>query len=182
MAATPLDLMRSGGWYSCLLPELDDLRCAARRACHAHATQDPDQRGPFAAELGALFAAVGENVFIEAPFHCSYGLNLHLGDEVYVNAGCTILDSAPVRIGARTMLGPHVTLACADHHRDIKQRARGIERALPVTLGEDVWVGAGVTVLPAVTIGDGAIIAAGAVVTKDVASGSRVAGVPARAL
>jgi maltose O-acetyltransferase len=90
------------------------------------------------------------------------------------------LDTAIVTIGAATMLGPNVQIYCADHHRDAKLRAAGFERALPVTIGENVWIGGGAILLPGVTIGDGAIIGAGAVVTKDVAAGTTVFGNPAK--
>lgn len=119
---------------------------------------------------------------MEAPFHCAYGHNITLGRNVYLNAGCVILDTGPVRIGDGSMIGPAVQIYCADHHRDVEKRAAGLERALPVTLGRDVWVGGGAIVLPGVTLGDGAIVGAGAVVTRDVAAGARVAGNPARAL
>lgn len=130
--------------------------------------------------LAALFAEVGEGALMEAPFHCAYGHNITLGRNVYLNAGCVILDTAPVCIGEGSMIGPAVQIYCADHHRDVAQRAAGVERALPVTLGRDVWVGGGAIVLPGITVGDGAIIGAGAVVTKAVPAGARVAGNPAR--
>lgn len=131
--------------------------------------------------LADLFAKVGDNALLEAPFHCAYGHNISLGEAVYLNASCVVLDSAPVRIGARSMLGPGVHLYCADHHRDVAQRSAGIERALPVSIGEDAWIGGGAIVLPGVSIGDGAIVGAGSVVTRDVPSGARVMGNPARA-
>lgn len=174
--------MASGDWYNALTPDFERLRQAARRACHQHRTMAPDDRGAAAPLLAALFARFGADCYVEAPFHCSYGRHIHLGDAVYLNAGCTILDSAPVRIGARSMLGPGVQIYCADHHRDPVQRAAGLERALPVTLGEDVWIGGHATLLPGARIGDGAIVGAGAVVSGVVAPGARVAGVPARPL
>lgn len=169
-----------GRWYSCMTPELEALRDAARQACARHTTMDPVERGPCAPELAALFAAIGEGVFLEAPFHVAYGRNLALGEQVYINAGCVVLDSAPVRIGRRTMLGPAVHIYCADHAHGLEERRRGLERALPVSIGEDVWIGGGAILLPGVTVGDGAIVGAGAVVTRHVAPGTRVAGNPAR--
>lgn len=132
--------------------------------------------------LRALFASVGEGCCLEAPIHCSYGKNISLGRNVYLNAGCVILDSAPVTIGDGTMLGPGAQIYCADHHRDAALRRQGIERALPVCIGADVWIGGGAILLPGVSVGDGAIVGAGAVVTRDVAPGARVVGNPARAL
>ncbi|MEV8465217.1 sugar O-acetyltransferase [Fluviibacterium sp. DFM31] len=180
--AAPLARVADGDWYDALTEAFEALRQDARRACHQHATLPPDERGAMAPLLRGLFAAVGEQVFIEAPFHCAYGRNIHLADQVYMNAGCTILDSASVRIGTGTMLGPGVQIYCAEHHPDPNRRRDGIERALPVTLGKDVWICGGVTLLPGVTVGDGAVVGAGSVVNRDVAPGQRVAGVPARPL
>ena len=172
--------LADGRWYSCMTPELEALRDTARQACWRHATMDPARRGTCAPELAALFASIGEGVFIEAPFHVAYGRNLVLGDRVYMNAGCVVLDSAPVSIGRRSMLGPSVHIYCADHAHGLDERRRGLERALPVNIGEDVWIGGGAILLPGVTVGDGAIVGAGAVVTRDVAPGVRVVGNPAR--
>lgn len=181
MAHSPRELMSSGEWYSCLDEPFEEMRRAARRACHQHGTMEPDARGPCAPLLAGLLT-LGDGAWIEAPFHCSYGVNVTLHDRVYLNAGCVILDSAPVHIGQGSMLGPGVHIYCADHHRDAGKRRAGIERALPVSIGADVWIGGGAILLPGVTVGDGAIVAAGAVVSHDVAPGSRVAGIPARAL
>lgn len=169
-----------GRWYSCMTPELEALRATARHACWCHATMAPAQRGPCAPELAALFAAIGEGVVIEAPFHVAYGRNLALGAGVYMNAGCVVLDTAPVTIGARTMLGPAVHIYCADHAHGPEGRRLGLERALPVTIGTDVWIGGGAILLPGIVVGNGALVGAGAIVTRDVAPGARVVGNPAR--
>lgn len=174
--------MQAGRWYCCLDPELDALRAKARRAVHVHNTQDPDTRGMMAAELRDLFADAGSDCFLEAPFHCAYGLNIHLGTGVYFNAGCAILDTAPVRIGDNSMFGPHVQIYCAQHAKDPAERAEGLEIGLPVTVGRNVWVGGGAVLLPGITVGDYATIGAGSVVTKDVAARATVVGNPARPL
>ena len=180
MTPEALSRITGGAWYNCMAPELCALREEARRAVHQHNTMDPDVRGACGPRLAALFGAMGRGVFIEAPFHVAYGQNLHLADGVYINAGCVVLDTAPVTIGARSMLGPAVQIYCADHHRGREQRLQGLERALPVTIGAEVWIGGGAIVLPGVAIGEGAIVGAGAVVTRDVPADARVAGVPAR--
>ncbi len=173
--------MVSGDWYSCLGEAYDEMRARARSACHQHSHMAPEHRGGCGPLLAELFAHIDRDALIEAPFHCSYGVNISIG-AAFLNAGCVILDSARVSIGDHSMLGPGVQIYCADHHRDPVQRRKGIERALPVTIGRDVWIGGGATLLPGVTVGDGAIVAAGAVVSRDVAPGARVAGVPARAI
>ncbi len=174
--------MASGGWYNCLEPALEAERALTRRAVHQHCTMPPDQRGACGPLLRDRFGTCPPTTYIEAPFHASYAFNTHLAAGVYINAGCVILDTAPVSIGANTMLGPGVHIYTADHHRDPVKRRRGIERGLAVTIGADVWIGGRVIILPGVTVGDGAILAAGATVTRDVPARSRVAGVPARAL
>lgn len=177
---TERDKMVAGDWYTCLDPELEGLRLAALEAVHAHNHLPPKERRTLSAPLRGLFAQAGPNCLIEAPFHCSYGINIHLGDAVFINSGCTILDSARVSIGNNTLIGTGAQVLCADHHRNIDKRRKGLEIAHPVTIGSDVWIGAGAIVLPGVTIGNGAIIGAGSVVTKDVAAGSTVVGAPAR--
>lgn len=173
------DRMQSGAWYNCLDDSLETHRKIARRAVHEHNRMDPDQRGSMGPALRQLMAKVAADAFIEAPFHCSYGLNITLGTGAYLNAGCVILDSAPVTIGAGVMLGPGVQIYCADHHRDADKRAMGMEIARPVALGERAWIGGRAIVMPGVTIGAGAIVGAGSVVTRDVAANLTVAGNPA---
>lgn len=174
--------MQAGEWYNTLDPGLDALRVTARQAVWQHNTMSPDARGGAAPALRALFGSFGEDAFLEAPFHCSYGFNLHFGPGVYLNAGCVILDAGAVRIGARTMLGPGVQILTPEHHHAPGPRSAGQEVARPVTLGEDVWIGGGAILMGGVTIGDGAIVGAGSVVTRDVPAGGKVVGVPARAL
>lgn len=172
--------MLAGEWYSCLVPELEAMRERARIAVHEHNTMLPAQRGRLGPKLASLFARLGDGVVLEAPFHCSYGVNTEFDDGVYMNAGCVILDSAPVRIGRGTMFGPAVQVYCPEHHRDPVKRAAGLEIAKPVTIGDNVWVGGGAIILGGVTIGEGAIVGAGAVVTRSVPAGHVVAGNPAR--
>jgi maltose O-acetyltransferase len=177
---TELEKMLAGEWFLGLEPELEALRDRARVAVHEHNTLLPAQRGALGPKLASLFRRVGEGVFLEAPFHCSYGMNIDLGDGVYMNAGCVVLDSAAVRIGKGTMFGPAVQVYCAEHHRDPVKRAAGLEMAKPVAIGENVWVGGAAVILGGVSIGDGAIVGAGSVVTKSVPAGVVVAGNPAR--
>lgn len=177
---TEREKMAAGDWYTCLDPDLGALRDAARTAVHAHNHLPPSERVGLSQPLAALFGDPGHGCIIEAPFHTSYGLNIHLGAGVYINAGCVILDSARVEIGKGTMIGPNAQILCAQHHKDRALRAQGVEIALPVTLGADVWIGAGAIIMPGVTVGDGAIIGAGAVVTRDVVAGTTVVGNPAR--
>ncbi len=180
MAQTEREKMLAGAWHSCFDDELEEMRMTARRAVHQHNTMAPDERGTIAPRLAALIGDVAAYVFIEAPFHCAYGVHLRLEPGVYMNAGCVILDTALVTIGTRTLLGPGVQILCPNHHLEPGPRAAGMERSQPVTIGSNVWLGAGAIVLPGVTIGDNAIVGAGSVVTRDVAPGETVMGNPAR--
>jgi maltose O-acetyltransferase len=182
MSGSERSKMAAGEWYDGLDPEIEALRVVARRAIFEHNGLPPDERGDIAPALKALLGEVGADVRIEAPFHCAYGFNVFLGDGVYINTGCTILDTAPVRIGARTMFGPSVHIYCAEHHKDAVERAASMEIARAVEIGEDVWVGGGAIILAGIRIGNAAIIGAGAVVTHDVAEGATVVGNPARSV
>lgn len=172
--------MAAGEWYCCIDPELDGMRERAYEAVHEHNMLPPRERGNLGPALASVLGSVGRDVRIEAPFHCAYGVNIELGDKVYLNAGCTILDTARVVIGRSTMLGPNVQIYCAEHHRDPELRAAGLERAKPILIGENVWIGGGAIILPGVRIGNDAIVGAGAVVTRDAAAGATVVGNPAR--
>ncbi len=182
MALTERQKMEAGQWYCCIDPELEELRMRAQDAVHRHNHMPPRERGMLGPELRSVLGAVGENACIEALFHCAYARNLFLGDGVYLNAGCIVLDTARIEIGAGSMLGPAVQIYCAEHSKDTALRAAGYEIAKPVTIGKDVWIGGAAIVLPGVTIGDGAIVGAGSVVTRDVAPGATVVGNPARPL
>jgi maltose O-acetyltransferase len=123
---------------------------------------------------------VGNDAVIRPPFFCDYGYNIHLGDGVFLNFNCVILDVVEVRIGDRTQIGPAVQIYTADHPRDAETRRAGLEFGRAIRIGSDVWIGGGAILLPGITIGDGAVIGAGSVVTRDVAAGVTVTGNPAR--
>lgn len=126
------------------------------------------------------FAQVGHGATIRPPFHCDYGFNISLGNGVFLNFNCIILDVVAVTIGDKTQIGPGVQILTADHPRDPAVRAQGLEFGRPVTIGDNVWIGAGAIILPGVTIGDDALIGAGSVVTRDVPAGATAVGNPAR--
>lgn len=130
--------------------------------------------------LHSLLGKHGENYIIEGPFYCDYGYNIEIGENFYANVNLTILDGAKVRIGDNVFIAPNVGIYTAGHPLDSRRRNQGLEYALPVTIGDDVWIGAGVNILPGVSIGKGSVIGAGAVVLKDVPDGVLVAGNPAR--
>jgi maltose O-acetyltransferase len=127
-----------------------------------------------------LFGTVGQGATVRSPVFVDYGFNIHLGDHVFLNFGCVLLDVAEIHIGKDTQIGPNVQILTADHPRDPRVRETGVECGIPIRIGRNVWIGGGAIILPGVTVGDDAIIGAGAVVTRDVPEGATVAGNPAR--
>ena len=141
-----------------------------------------DQAARFA-KLKELFAEVGEGTYVESPFYANFGgRHVHLGKYLYTNFGVTFVDDTHIYIGDYTMLGPNVVLATAGHPIDPDLRRRGLQYNLPVRIGNNCWLGAGVIILPGVTIGDNTVIGAGSVVTKDIPANVVAVGNPCRVL
>ena len=132
--------------------------------------------------LKTLVPKIGDKCFVTPNFFCDYGCNTELGDGVYFNTNCVILDSAPVKIGNNTLFGPNVQIYTPAHPLDYKTRNTGIEIAKPITIGENCWIGGGVIILGGVTIGNGCVIGAGSVVTKDIPENSLAVGNPAKVI
>ncbi len=130
--------------------------------------------------LTAHFKNVGKDAVVRPPFFCDFGYNISLGDGVFLNFNCVILDIVAVTIGDRTQIGPAVQIYAADHPRDAASRRAMLEFGRPVIIGSDVWIGGGAILVPGVMVGDWAVIGAGSVVTLDVAAGATVVGNPAR--
>ena len=136
-----------------------------------------------AAMLPQMFAEVGEGCYIESPFYANWGgHHVHLGKGVYANFGATFVDDTHIYIGDATMLGPNVVIATAGHPIDPELRARALQYNMPVRIGRNCWLGAGVIVMPGVTIGDNTVIGAGSVVTKDIPSGVVAVGNPCKVM
>lgn len=141
--------------------------------------EDHEQREPLMREL---FGRLGPDSWIMPRFLCEFGLNIEIGPRALINFDAIMFDSAPITIGADALFGPRCQLYTADHPFDPAARRGMWEIARPITIGDSVWFGGGVVVLPGVTIGDRAIVAAASVVTRDVPPDTLVAGSPARAL
>ncbi|WP_324041320.1 sugar O-acetyltransferase [Aeromonas caviae] len=166
--------------YNCMAPELELLRRETARLYRRFNRSDEEDE-----QLALLLQIVGElaqGAFICPPLYCTYGRHIYLGERSYINMGATLLDNAPIRIGAEVMIGPNAQIYTAAHALDADERIQGVETALPVTIEDRVWIGGGAILLPGVTIGREAVVGAGAVVTKDVPAGARVVGNPARLL
>lgn len=128
-----------------------------------------------------MMGDVGKDCYIEPPFHANWGgKHVHFGDGVYANFGLTCVDDTHIYVGSHTLFGPNVILATAGHPMMPELRKHGIQYNMPIHIGENCWLGAGVIVVPGVTIGDNVVIGASSVVTKDIPSNSVAMGTPCR--
>ncbi len=132
--------------------------------------------------LKELIGQAGTDLWIEPPFYCDYGSNIIVGDKVFFNFNCVVLDVMQVTIGSYTLFGPNVQIYTATHPIDWQERASGLEYAKPITIGSHVWVGGSCIICPGVTIGDRSVIGAGSVVTKDIPADVFAAGNPCRVI
>lgn len=132
--------------------------------------------------MGQIFAEVGEQCYIEPPLHANWGIHTHLGKCVYANFNLTLVDDTHIYIGDHVMIGPNVTIATAGHPIDPVLRQKVGQFNIPVTIGNNVWIGANSVVLPGVTIGENSVIGAGSVVTKDIPANVVAVGNPCRVL
>ncbi len=181
-AMTELEKLRAGLEYDFTDPEVDGQKLHALEWCqklNALPMQDTAKR---AEVIQTLFGTAGPDTTVLPVFNCDEGKNIHVGDDFLANYNVTILDIAPVRIGDHVMIGPNTLISTVNHPMTPMGRRKHLGIARPVTIGNDVWIGGNVTILPGVTIGNNVIVAAGAVVTKDVPDNCLVGGVPARPL
>ena len=180
---TAKEKMLSGEWYDAVgNPELTAELMACRDKIYELNRLHPRDTATRDILLRSLIGHMGRNVVILSPFFCDYGTQISIGDDTYINFNLTVLDEAPVTIGSHVFIGPGCSMLTAVHPLDAQERNKGIEKALPITIGDNVWLGGNVTVLPGVSIGEGSVIGAGSVVTRDVPPHAVAAGNPARIL
>lgn len=173
-------MMLAGEVYDALHPELIRRLEATREKIWEFNNLRPSALTEQKTILRSLLGSCGERFHFNQPFRCDYGCNIYIGEDFFANFNLTILDEAEVRIGDHCFIGPNVSIYTACHPLDAQERNTGVEWAEPVTIGNNVWIGGGVTIVPGVTIGDNVVIGAGAVVTKDVPSNVAVGGNPAK--
>lgn len=172
--------MLSGELYNALDEELSDERLHARLLLKALNDSREDEVQKRKAILDDLLPNAEKDLWIQPPFYCDYGTNMYIGEKVFFNFNCVVLDVMPVTIGSRTLFGPNVQVYTATHPLNFKERASGLEYAKPVNIGEDVWIGGSAVICPGISIGDRTVIGAGSVVTKDIPSDVFAAGNPCR--
>jgi maltose O-acetyltransferase len=173
--------MLAGELYDPMDGELVAGRTRARELCRALNSLPEGEAQARRRLLQDIFGTGGDSVWMQPPFYCDYGANIELGERVFFNFNCVVLDVCRVRIGSFTLFGPAVQVYTPMHPFDAALRRRQ-EFGKPVEIGADVWVGGGAIILPGVRIGDAAVIGAGSVVTRDVPAGMFAAGNPCRVI
>lgn len=180
---TMLDIMKTNAPYCSDHRDMpSDLGRRAKTLCWEYNRTAPDEKEKRSEILQQLLGTCHPLTSIQPSFHCDYGFNIHTHGLTVINYNCVILDTSPVSIGANVFIAPGVCIACSGHAILPQQRAAGIGTSKPVTLEDDVWIGANCTVCGGVSIGKGSIIGAGSVVTKDIPSGVIAVGNPCRVL
>ncbi len=177
---TELEKLKAGLEYCYDDPEVDAIKESAIRWTMEYNALDPLSFEAQTACLKAHLGACGEKVWIAKTFNCDNGRNIFIGDNFTGNYNLTILDIREVRIGNHVMIGPNTLITTVGHPLTPMGRRQHLGIAKPVTIGNDVWIGGNVTILPGITIGNNVIVAAGAVVTKDIPDNTLVGGVPAK--
>ena len=162
--------------------ELIAERQACKLLCHEYNHLPPSETKRRNDIIIKLFGKTGRCFLIEQPFFCDYGYNIEIGGNFYANVNCVVLDEAKVKFGDNVFIAPNCGFYTAGHPFDAEQRNRGLEYARPITIGDNVWIGAHTCVLPGVTIGDNCVIGAGSVVNKDIPARSLAAGNPCRVI
>lgn len=179
---TELEKCNAGLPYRFDDPEMVARKTEAIRNCEAFNAIDGADYAAQYEQLREMLGSVGERVWIAKTFNCDCGKNIHIGSDFTGNHNLTILDIREVRIGDHVMIGPHTLITTVSHPLSAKERREYYAWAKPVRIGNDVWIGGNVTILPGVSIGNNAVIGAGAVVTEDIPDNSVAAGVPAHVI
>ncbi len=180
---TPYEQAHSGKIYNPGDEAIMEEQARCKEKVYDYNATRPSEETKRAEMLKDIFAEVGENCYIEQPFYANFGgKHVHLGKQVYANFHLTLVDDTHIYIGDYTMLGPNVTLATAGHPILPELRVKGLQFNMPVHIGRNCWLGAGVVVMPGVTIGDNSVIGAGSIVTKDIPANVVAVGNPCRVL
>lgn len=159
-----------------------DILQETQEMCRDYNNIRPSQHAEKDALIKQILGKTGEHLKVIQPFFCDYGFNIHVGENFFANTGMTILDEALVTFGDNVFIGPNCSFYTPCHPLDVATRNKGVEWSLPITVGNNVWLGGNVTVCPGVTIGDDCVIGAGSVVTHDIAAGTIAAGNPCRVI
>lgn len=174
--------MLSGLPYKAWLDGLTEEREACKQKIYEFNLLPPKELGQIPDLLKSILGRTGDNLWIEPPFHCDYGWNIEVGENFFANYNLTILDVGKVTIGKNAQIAPNVSIYTAGHPIHPDSRNSGYEYGIPITIGDNVWIGGNTVILPGVTIGDNVVIGAGSVVTKDIPDNAIAAGNPCKVI
>ena len=174
--------MLAGLPYKAWLDGLEEERELCKQKVYEFNLLPPKERSRIPALLKELLGKTGDSLWVEPPFHCDYGWNIEVGENFFANDNLTILDVGKVTIGKNVMIAPNVSIYTAGHPVHPDSRNSGYEYGIPITIGDNVWIGGSVVILPGVTIGNNAVIGAGSVVTKDIPDNAIAAGSPCKVI
>lgn len=172
--------MLAGLPYKAWLDGLAEERLENKKRIYKYNNLPPEAEKEQDALIKEILGKTGENVHIEAPFHCDYGYNIEVGENFFANYNLTVLDVGKVRIGKNAQIAPNVSIYTAGHPIHPESRNSGYEYGIDVTIGDNVWIGGNVCIMPGVTVGDNVVIGAGSVVTKDIPDSVIAVGNPCR--
>lgn len=172
--------MLAGLPYKAWLDGLDKERLSCKCKVFEFNQLHPKDHGLIPQKLEAILGKVGKDIWIEAPFHCDYGWNIEVGDHFFANYNLTILDVGKVTIGNSVQFAPNVSIYTAGHPLHPDSRNTGYEFGIPITIGDNVWIGGNVVILPGVTIGNNVVVGAGSIVAKDIPDNKIAVGNPCR--
>lgn len=180
---TMTERMHAGDLYLPDDPEIVKLQTRCLDRLYDFNQTRPTEMEKRQAMLQEMFAEIGENCYIEPPFHANFGgAHVHFGKNIYANFNLTCVDDADIYVGDYTLLGPNVTIATAGHPIHPSLRERAYQYVIPVHIGKNCWIGAGVVIVPGITIDDNVVVGAGSIVTKDLPSNVVAVGNPCRVL
>lgn len=162
--------------------DLFDRRVEAKKLFREFNRTEDDEVDKRKEILGRLFKKIGERVWVEPNFCCEFGKNITIGNDVYINFGCTLLDCGQISIGNNTLIGPNVSMYSANHSLDADERIAGALIPKDIHIGNRVWIGGGSIILAGVRVGDNSVIGAGSVVSRDIPAGVVATGNPCRVL
>lgn len=162
--------------------ELAAERKTCKKLCHEMNHLSPSLIEERNSIIRKLFGKTGERFLIEQPFYCDYGYNIEIGEDFFANVNCVILDEAKVTFGDHVFIAPGCGFYTAGHPFNVEQRNKGLEYAYPITIGNNVWIGAQVCILPGVSIGDNSVIGAGSIVSKSIPANVLAVGNPCKVI
>lgn len=180
--ASEKEKMLSQQPYYAFGEELSKERIFAQKSCFKINSLSPELVEERDLILKEILGSYKEKFYVEPPFHCDYGYNIHLGENFYSNYNCIILDCAEVTIGDNVMLAPNVSIFTAGHPIHPEKRNEGLEYAIPVSIGNNVWIGGNTVINPGIKIGDNSVIGSGSIITKDIPSNVIAAGNPCKVI